>query len=192
MKPGKLLATLAAICGLLMAPLSQAATFDVYAKVNSSTGGTGVDTLTFSLGDWFSVSADPGDLWSAGALPRWSNADGLIGDLFATGSDESGQPAGTLIGQNYGPYTKDGFTAPYGALVGRIGGSNYFLIGTSFSGQANASGVLKLFYWDENSFDNADHIAVTVTAVPEPGALAMLLAGFGLMGVMMARRRGRE
>lgn len=190
MKPGKLLATLAAICGLLMAPLSQAASFDVDARANSISGGSGVDTLTFSLGDWFSVSANPGDLWSAGALPRWSNADGLIGNLFASGSDESGQPAGTLIGQDYGLYSSGGFAAPYGALVGRIGGGDYFLIGTSFSGQANASGMLKLFYWDQNFLDNADHIAVTVTAVPEPGTLAMLLAGLGLMGVM-ARRRGR-
>lgn len=47
----------------------------------------------------FRVSVNPANLWNAGPLPRWSNADGLVGDLYATGTDDSLQPVGTHIGE---------------------------------------------------------------------------------------------
>ena len=91
------------LLALLLSPALAAAVpvaFDVDAFANSTSGtGAGLDTgIFFDAGDVFSVEVDPNDLWSAGALPRWSNADGLTGDLFATGTDDSGESAGTQIG----------------------------------------------------------------------------------------------
>jgi len=184
----KLLASLTLPALLLAVPATQAASFDVYAKADSSTGGIGVDTISLTAGDWFSVSVDPGDLWNAGALPRWSNADGLTGNLYATGSDDSGHASGTLIGRSFGLWTQGNLSAPFGALVGRVGGGDFFLIGTSFTGQAAATGMLQLFYWDSHSIDNTQYITADVVPVPEPGSWALLLAGVGLLGFIVRRR----
>ena len=177
---------------LVMAPVSaNADLFSVYALANSSSGGAGLDTGIFlSAGEMLTVSVDPNDLWNAGALPRWSNADGLVGGLIATGSDESGQAAGTLIGQNFGLLTQNSLSAPYGTLVGELSGT-YFVLGTSFSGPAPASGTLKLYYWDSNNSDNTGSLVasvnVNVSRVPEPAT--MLLFGLGLLGVAGIRRK---
>ncbi|MBM3343710.1 MAG: PEP-CTERM sorting domain-containing protein [Betaproteobacteria bacterium] len=164
---------------------------DVFAQANSVSGGTGATAATVNAGDLITVSANSDDLWSAGALPRWSNADGLIGTLLATGSDESGQAAGVQIGANFGLFALNGLSAPFGALVGEIGGT-FFLLGTSFNGLAPASGALNLFYWDSNNGDNTNSIRVTVrtpdvNSVPTPGALALL--GLGLLAMQLTRRR---
>ena len=187
MKGLKILAAGAALIAFCSPAL--AASFVVGAMGNSSSGGSGLNTgLTYSAGDTLTVSAATDDLWSAGALPRWSNADGLVGPLFATGTDESGEAAGTQIGANFGTWSQGGLSAPYGSLVGRIGGI-YQLLGTNFSGPAWASGTLELFYWDSNSFDNSGRITVRVGDVPEPASWAMMLGGFGLIGGALRSRR---
>ncbi len=176
---------------LLLAGAAQAATVvNVDAMTDSwnSGAGAGLDTgVALTAGQAFTVTAGADDLWSAGPLPRWSNADGLKADLFATGSDESGQLAGTLIGQDFG-FLGD---FHYGELVGQIGSGAFFAVGTSFTGTANASGDLKLFYWDTFTGDNSGSVAVTVSAVPEPGSVALMLAGLGLVGTL-ARRRAKQ
>ncbi len=184
----KTLTTTAA--ALLLAGAANAATVVVDAKADSynSGTGTGLDTgIALTAGESFAVTVASTDLWSAGALPRWSNADGLVGTLLATGTDESGQPAGTVIGANYG--LLDGFA--FGELVGQIGTGAYFAVGTNFSGAANASGDLKLFYWDTFTPDNFGSVAATISVVPEPASVALLLAGLGIVGGL-ARRRGRN
>jgi hypothetical protein len=177
---------IAAVAGMVASPVL-AVTVTVNAA-SHTTSSAGVDTITVTAGHLFSVTASPTDLWSAGPLPRWSNANGLVGNLFATGSDDSGESAGTLIGAYFAPWTFGGHTAPYGALIGRIG-TEYRTMGTSFLGPAWASGTLKLFYWDGGGQDNSDSIQVRVTSVPEPASWAMLIAGFGLVGAV-CRRRG--
>jgi len=179
----------AAALALGAASVAQAATVvTVNAQGNSSSGGTGLNTgLGLTAGDFLSTSVALTDLWSAGALPRWSTADGLTGNLLATGTDESGQSAGTLIGSNFGTWTQDGFSAPYGSLVGKIG-NTYKLLGTSYNGPAWDTGTLQLFYWDSNSGDNSNSVAVSIAAVPEPATWAMMLFGFALAGFAMRRR----
>jgi hypothetical protein len=175
---------------------AQASTVVVDARLNSSTGGVGADAGFLNSGQSFSVSVALTDLWNAGALPRWSNANGLTGpNLIATGSDDSGQPVGTIIGTATSLWTQGTLTAPFGSLVGTIGSGNFFLIGTSFSGIAPAAGELNLFYWDQNASDNTQFVTATVTTgvsgVPEPSTWAMMILGFAGVG-FMAYRRSRK
>lgn len=159
-------------------------------ELPDTTPGVGLDTgIYLAMGQTLVVTADPNDLWNAGELPRWSNADGLIANRLATTGDDSGKAAGTLIGTNFGLWTYSGLAAPYGALVGELDGK-LFLLGTSFSGAAPKSGTLRLFYWDENSYDNTGSIAVNVTAVPESASLILL--GFGLLAVAVIGRQPRR
>ena len=185
----RVLSAIAVLTSALAISPASAALFDVFAYANSSSGGGGVATVSLAAGQAFSVSVDPNDLWSAGALPRWSNANGLVTALLATGSDESGEAAGTLIGDNiFGTWTQDGFTAAFGTLVGVIG-SSHIAIGTSFSGVAPESGVLTLYYWDSNFADNADKITADVKAIPEPGTYLLMIVG---LGALMFRRVTRR
>ena len=189
------LALAAAVAGLSLASAANATVFIVDALGDSadSGAGTGLSTIDLNLGDAFSVTVALDDLWNAGALPRWSDANGLTGDRFATGTDESGEAAGTQIGTNFGLLDIGGFSAPYGALVGQIGTGpgSYRLIGTNFSGAAWATGTLKLFYWDTFTGDNSGSVAANVLAalVPEPATWAMMIGGFGAAGAMLRRRR---
>jgi hypothetical protein len=172
---------------ILFAASARAALYNVSAISNSLTGGAGSATINLTEGQAFTVTADPNDIWSSGPIPRWSNADGLIRNLYATGTDESGQVSGTLIGQNWGFYAQGLFSAPYGSLVGRIGTGSFFLIGTTYSGSASTTGTLSLYYWDSNNGDNLGNIVADVSAVPIPGAL--LLFGPGLAGLAILRKR---
>ena len=176
---------------LLLAGAAQAATavnVDAVADSWNSGAGAGLDTgIALTAGQSFTVTVAADDLWSAGPLPRWSNANGLTGTLLATGTDESGQAAGTVIGTDFG--LLDGFA--YGELVGQIDGGAYFGVGTDFSGTANATGTLKLFYWDTYTGDNSGSVLASVSVVPEPASVALLLAGLGIVGGL-ARRRARD
>lgn len=190
------IAGLAAGLSLTAATAAQAAVFIVDALAHSSNSGAGLGlgTLSVNVGDLLTVSVDPDDLWNAGPLPRWSNADGLTDDRFATGTDESGEAAGTLIGQSFGLLTIGGFSAPFGALVGQIGTGpgSYRLLGTTFSGPAWDTGVLTVFYWDAFTPDNTNAIAADIVAralVPEPATWAVMITGFGLAGAALRRRR---
>jgi hypothetical protein len=185
------LASLAA-GALLAAGAAHAATFVVSAMGNSSTDGVGLSTIALTSGETFQVSVDPTDLWSAGALPRWSNANGLTGNRLATGSDESGEAAGTLIGQDFGLWTQNGLSAPFGTLVGELNGV-FKVLGTDFSGAAWNTGTLNLFYWDSNNFDNSGSVTADVraaiAALPEPASWGLMILGFGMTGAMYRRRR---
>ena len=95
MKRIYLFAAMLALTAVITTEPSRAAAVIVDALLNSSSGGSGA-TAVLTAGEHFSVTVSPTDLWNAGALPRWSNADGLTHNLFATGTDESGQPGAIL------------------------------------------------------------------------------------------------
>ena len=63
------------------------------------------------------------------------------------------------------------------------------MVGTHFAGPANASGELKFYYWDENNFDNSQHLTATIATVPEPSIWAMMILGFLGVGFMAYRRK---
>lgn len=183
------------IVGALLAGVSlpaSAATIVVFAQENSSSGGVAaLPGLVLTTGDTLTVTSSTNDLWSAGALPRYSDASGLTGNRFATAADDSGQAPGTLIGTDFGLWTQDGFSAPYGSLVGRINGV-YKLLGANFAGPAWTSGALELYYWDSNNGDNFGSITFDVNAaaaVPEPSTWALLILGFGMVGVGLRSAR---
>jgi hypothetical protein len=182
--------TLAALAaGMTFAGSAGAAVYVVDAFANSSSGGTGVNSLTLNAGDLFTVFVDSDDLWNAGALPRYSDADGLDGDRLATASDDSGQPVGTLIGTDFGFWVQHGLSARYGSLVGELGGV-YQVLGTNFSGPAWNTGTLRLYYWDSNFGDNTGNISANITAaIPEPASWALMIGGFGMAGAMLRRHR---
>lgn len=165
---------------LLVAGAAQAATNPV---VVNAADVAGSDAGWLVAGQSFTVTVDANDLWSAGEIPRFSNADGLTHDLVATGTDESGAAAGTLIGKNWGLYGN----FAYGELVGQIGNGSIFGVGTNFSGVAATTGELRLFYWDSGYSDNFGSITANVTAVPEPTNLALI--GLGLGAFALSRRR---
>ena len=180
-----------ALAALLGGAAAHAAPYTVKAFDNSSSGGTGLATISLLAGQSFSVSASSDDLWSAGALPRYSDADGLTYARFATATDDSGQAVGTQIGANFGLYSQANLAAAYGTLVGRIDNGDYFVIGSAFSGVAAATGTLNLYFWDSNNGDNFGEISadVNVAGVPEPGTYALMLAGLGALGFVARRRR---
>jgi hypothetical protein len=184
--------SLCALSLVTLAAASSATTFEVKAYDNSTSGGVGVATLALTAGQQFSVSVAVDDLWSAGPLPRWSNANGLVTDVFYAPGTDSQVPVyapGTQIGGRFGTYSQNGLTAAYGTLVGQFGTGSFFAIGTSYTGLATSTDTLKLFYFDSNNGDNSGSVLASVTAVPEPETYALLLAGLGVMGVVARRRK---
>jgi hypothetical protein len=194
------LATLAATFAASLAAGAGAANATVYvvdAKANSSTGGVGLDSITLMAGEAFTVSSSTDDLWTAevGSNTRTSDGDGLVATRFASPTDDSGFPPGSLIEEPFPNWVENGFSAPYASLVGQINGV-YEELGANFSGTAWATGTLTLFFWDENNFDNGGNIAFDIETpiasgggVPEPASWALMILGFGLTGASVRARR---
>lgn len=132
----------------------------VQALANSYTGGSLVPVFDVEQGQTITVSSSTDDLWSAGALPRFSDGNGLVAFRLATSQDDSGIQPGTQIGAAFGNLSIGNFNAPFGALVGQIGNQNV-LIGANGTVTIPATGTLSVGYWDSNAGDNTGSIAFT-------------------------------
>ena len=172
---------------LLVAGTAQAsAVVDVNAQ--SDAIGTAGATATLGAGDTFEITASSLDLWRAGGGQLQSNANGLDGTIVAVAGDDSGFAPGTVIGRNWGSPTIGGATFSFGELVGQIDNGAYFAVGTDYKGSTATGGTLHLYFWDTFYGDNAGSIAATVTTVPEPASIALMLAGLGIIGGLSRRR----
>lgn len=178
----RLIGALVGLMCLAMAGPANATSIVVDALGNDW-GAAGADTgLSLSVGDtlWVDVAVD--DCWSAGAPPRDSNADGLM--VIDDNSCQVGD-------STFGDYTDSGLSAPFGSLVGTIGGGLPFFIGTHFDAVVSQSGALLLWYWDSHGSDNTGVITaeVEVHEAPEPAALAFLGLGLAIIGYRARRRK---
>jgi len=181
-----------AAAALLLAGAAHASTV-VSVDAQTDAIGTAGATTMLTAGESFTITASTLDTWSAGTDLRVSDADGLTKPIFAQAGDDSGKAAGTQIGQDFGAYTDptSGATFAFGELVGSIDSGAYFAVGTNYSGFTSSAGTLSLIYWDSNYGDNFGSVNATVTAVPEPTSVALLLAGLGIVGGL-SRRRARN
>ena len=171
---GKPVMAVVLAAALPMAAQAATQSFDVHAKTNSLAVTTNdanpLNTgIVLQVGDALDISATGG--WDGGGCGVF-DANGTL----CYGIDP-------VTGINYF------------SLIGKIGANDnadntWFKIGTGYSGKAATAGTLYLAFLDTDSFNNSGFVTATVTAVPEAGTWAMMLAG--LAGVAaLARRRQR-
>jgi hypothetical protein len=153
----------------ITAPATQS--FDVFARANSLATSTQdaspLDTgITFAVGDTLRITAS--GVWNGGAC----------GDL--------GPDGGNCFGNGLPDIN-------FYSLIGRVGGGNFFKIGSSYDGIADANGTLFLAYLDTDSLNNSGFVTAVVSVpVPEPETYALMLGGLGILGMVARRRVGTK
>ena len=176
--------------------LAATATFSVHANNNVWNEGKGVDNVlntdpglstgfTFQVGDEFKVEVvDPADTWNFCSPSASCTVD----------ADGRRPASGTFL--NSTGYSDSGFTFNFGALVGRVGLGDFFLIGTAgFTGPATSSGLLRLYHWDHNTNNSGSlltQVTPNVSAGPLPAGLPLLLAGLGGLGFIGWRKKAAQ
>ena len=167
------LSALLAVSTMMVAGFANATVVTVDSLVNSTVGGSGLDTgVTLAVNSTFSIVVDASQIWNFGSgNPNYdTNADGMAGQGWIM---DFSNPDGSM------------FHGPIGGLVGQIGNGNFFNVGTNFTGTANASGTLNLFFMDSDAWNNSGAVQADINVVPEPATLGLM--GLGLLA--LARRR---
>jgi len=121
--------------------------FEVFARQNSISGGTGLDTgLQVSTGQHLVMTVDEEDTWKWAAGVNTSNANGSSAH----------------------PITKLGATFSVGTLVASLdGGKTFFRVGTNWNSTVPNDGVLSFYYWDSDSSNNSDSVTASVQVKSE-------------------------
>jgi hypothetical protein len=156
--------------------LATAAT-TVDAKNNSLVGGSAASTGVFLTdGESFSVVVSTSQIWD----------NAFDNPLYASDAD----------GHAFQTAEIDGLLDSIGSLVGEIGDGPLFHVGTSFSGVAAGAGELKLFYFDEDAYNNTGFVDASVStgkehvtsAVPEPANAALVALALGMFALQRRRK----
>lgn len=157
----------------------------------SASSSTPVDLGTFAAGVYQLTATGVVDLVGDGTfriLP-----DGVPETSVTTPNYAYFNPSGSFTADgNFGPA---GANAKIGALAGTLsaaptGPADFFLIGNSTQITLAASSHIYALVNDTFAANNTGAFDVTVSAVPEPSQLALLLAGVGIV-FTVGRRRGR-
>ena len=117
-------------------------------------------------------------------------ATGIAAPSSADMGNGGQTPDGRTEGVLTGPESLAPYLPPY-ALVGKIGTDlgDEFLIGSSFLGVANDTGILYLGFNDTYYWDNLGFWTVNSTVVPEPSTAILLSMGLAGLHVVGRRRR---
>lgn len=132
-------------------------------------------------------------------------SDGLwaayFGSTQADGGATISQTLATTAGQRYllsfDVANDNGGLDPANALSVAIGGVQVFAaddlasqdyVHETIAFTAGGASTLSLFAFNDQSYIELDNISVTALAVPEPGAMQLLLAGLLMTGITLRRR----
>ncbi len=108
-----------------------------------------------------------------------------------------GEFAGDLLVGNFGDGTISVFDPSTGDFLGKLLGTDgnpLFIDGlwSLMNGNGGAGGHLGTVYFTAGLNDEQDGLFGSIASVPEPSTWAMMLLGFGAIGLMTRRRRREE
>ena len=183
------LIVLAGVLLAISAPVGAATIVNVDGRTNTSMDGANAVSVSLDAGTYevrFVTDAYT-------AFSRWSGESGCNGDGLhcRSGWENSARIIADSTLYKFGDGDASGGLGPLGGEDGYFGSA-----ATSFAHSAIYSmkftlaqaGDVKFFIYDDHLTDNRGGVSLSVAAVPEPATWAMLIAGFGLVG-MAARRR---
>lgn len=199
------------------APAAASIIWTDWTNIDSSTATGNIDGITVTLGgpfDNWQISGGT-DYWRQGGVTPWPAYDGVTNlpannDFIAPSGSQATHvisfsspvtdPYFAIIslGQ-YGIQTNWTFDAPFTLIdqgQGFWGNGAFTIVGNSITaGEAHGiirfQGTYSQITLVTNNTENWSGLTIGIEAVPEPAAWAMLIMGFGLVGIA-ARRRDRS
>lgn len=117
---------------------------------------------------------------------------GIFQDVYSFTLDNPGNVLGNVLAINFGPYSILGLTVTLqDSSFAIIGSDSSPDTGFSFSDLASGNYALNVLGYADGSSGGFYAGGFIATAVPEPSAYALMLAGLGVVGFVAARRRPR-